>query len=202
MCALLFALLTLSTGFQTGVALQPDIVFRRQNRLVVFGIDSTLIQQEAKQQLVFTEGVYYLCRALENAVFKLAVFSDGFIPLAKHVKSELGLDYAFANQLQVGTDGKRLTGETVGPIVDAVRKSELLEVIGQAEGIATDQVIAVGNGANDLLMLGKASLGVAFNAKPKVQQEARARINQKSLANVLYLMGYSQSEAAELQLLG
>ncbi|ORX70293.1 phosphoserine phosphatase serb [Linderina pennispora] len=245
-------LFTLSTGFQTDVALQPDNVFRRQKRLVVFDMDSTLIQQEVideiaratgieeevsaitesamrgeidfkeslrrrvallkdtpiealeevKRQLVFTEGAHYLCRALKNAGFKLAVISGGFIPLAKYVRNELGLDYAFANQLEVSTDGKRLTGRTVGPIVDAVRKSELLEVIAQAEGIAIDQVVAVGDGANDLLMLGKASLGVAFNAKPKVQQEARARINQKSLANVLYLMGYSQSEAAELQLVG
>ncbi|KAJ1815924.1 Phosphoserine phosphatase, partial [Coemansia sp. RSA 2599] len=67
--------------------------------------------------------------------------------------------------------------------------AELLEVIAQAEGIALDQVVAVGDGANDLLMLGKASLGIAFNAKPRVQQQARARINQKSLANILYLMG-------------
>ncbi|KAJ1645043.1 Phosphoserine phosphatase [Coemansia asiatica] len=243
-------LIAISTGHQTDVALQPDNVFRRQKRLVVFDMDSTLIQQEVideiaratgiekevaaitesamqgeidfkeslarrvallkgtpiealeqvKQSLVFTEGAHYLCRALKSAGFKLAVISGGFLPLAKYVKTELGLDYAFANQLQVTADGKNLTGVTVGPVVDATRKAELLEVIAQAEGIALDQVVAVGDGANDLLMLGKASLGIAFNAKPRVQQQARARINQKSLANILYLMGYSESEASELQL--
>ncbi|KAJ1993350.1 Phosphoserine phosphatase [Coemansia spiralis] len=243
-------LIAISTGHQTDVALQLDNVFRRQKRLVVFDMDSTLIQQEVideiaratgieeqvaaitesamqgeidfkeslarrvallkgtpidalevvKRSLLFTEGAHYLCRALKNAGFKLAVISGGFLPLAKYVKSELGLDYAFANQLKVTADGKNLTGETFGPVVDAVRKAELLEVIAQAEGIAIDQVVAVGDGANDLLMLGKASLGIAFNAKPRVQQQARARINQKSLANILYLMGYSESEAAELQI--
>ncbi|KAJ2786843.1 Phosphoserine phosphatase [Coemansia interrupta] len=243
-------LIAISTGHQADVALQPDNVFRRQKRLVVFDMDSTLIQQEVideiaratgiekevaaitesamqgeidfkeslarrvallkgtpvtaledvKRSLLFTEGAHYLCRALKSAGFKLAVISGGFMPLAKYVKAELGLDYAFANQLQVSADGKSLTGITVGPVVDATRKAELLEVIAQAEGIALDQVVAVGDGANDLLMLGKASLGIAFNAKPRVQQQARARINQKSLANILYLMGYSESEAAELQL--
>ncbi|KAJ2850982.1 Phosphoserine phosphatase [Coemansia brasiliensis] len=243
-------LIAISSKHQTDVALQPNNVFRRQKRLVVFDMDSTLIQQEVideiaratgieeqvaaiteramqgeidfkeslaarvallkgtpvsaledvKRQLVFTEGAHYLCRALKSAGFKLAVISGGFLPLARYVKSELGLDYAFANQLKVTADGTTLTGETVGPVVDAVRKAELLEVIAQAEGIAIDQVVAVGDGANDLLMLGKASLGIAFNAKPRVQEQARARINQKSLANILYLMGYSESEAAELQL--
>ncbi|KAJ2785290.1 Phosphoserine phosphatase [Coemansia javaensis] len=243
-------LIALSAGDQTDVALQPDNVFRRQKRLVVFDMDSTLIQQEVideiaratgieeqvariteramqgemdfaeslaarvallrdtpvealedvKRTLTFTDGARYLCRALKSAGFKLAVISGGFLPLARYVKAELGLDYAFANQLGVTADGRRLTGTTVGPVVDAARKAELLEVIAQAEGIAIDQVVAVGDGANDLLMLAKASLGIAFNAKPRVQQQARARINQKSLANILYLMGYSQSEAAELQL--
>ncbi|KAJ2892844.1 Phosphoserine phosphatase, partial [Coemansia aciculifera] len=217
-------LIAISTGHQTDVALQADNVFRRQKRLVVFDMDSTLIQQEVideiariagieaqvaaiteramqgeldfkeslasrvallkgtpvqaledvKRILTFTEGAHYLCRALKSAGFKLAVISGGFLPLAKYVKAELGLDYAFANQLKVSADGKSLTGETVGPVVDAMRKAELLEVIAQAEGIAIDQVVAVGDGANDLLMLGKASLGIAFNAKPRVQEQARA----------------------------
>ncbi|KAJ2658055.1 Phosphoserine phosphatase [Coemansia sp. RSA 1200] len=243
-------LIAISTRHHTDVALQLDNVFRRQKRLVVFDMDSTLIQQEVideiaratgieeqvaaitesamqgeidfqeslarrvallegtpvealeavKRSLLFTDGAHYLCRALKNAGFKLAVISGGFLPLARYVKTELGLDYAFANQLKVTADGKRLTGETVGPVVDATRKAELLEVIAQAEGIAIDQVVAVGDGANDLLMLAKASLGIAFNAKPRVQQQAGARINQKSLATILYLMGYSESDAIELQI--
>lgn len=76
-----------------------------------------------------------------------------------------------SKQLKVSSDGLFLTGETVGPIVDGLRKAELLEVIAQAEGVTLDQVIAVGDGANDLWMLGKAGLGIAFNAKPRVQEQ-------------------------------
>ena len=241
-------LFALSSKHQTDVALQPDNVFRRQKRLVVFDMDSTLIQQEVideiargagivdkvaaitesamrgeidfkqsllsrvallkntptdvidkvKRRLVFTEGARHLCRALKKAGFKLAVISGGFLPLAQYVKNELGLDYAFANQLKTTPDGKYLTGETIGPIVDADRKAELLDVIAQAENIIADQVVAVGDGANDLKMLARASLGIAFNAKPRVQQQARARINQSSLVSVLHLMGFSETEATEL----
>ncbi|RIA97021.1 HAD-like domain-containing protein [Glomus cerebriforme] len=241
-------LFTLSTSHGTDVALQPYDVFRRHKRLVVFDMDSTLIQQEVideiarhagvvnevaaitelamngeidfkeslrrrvallkgtpvevlqtvKENLTFTEGAHFLCKALKKIGFKLAVISGGFIPLAKYVKNELGLDYAFANQLKVSSDGLTLTGETVGPIVDAERKAELLEVIAQAENVTLDQVTAIGDGANDLLMLAKSGLGIAFNAKPRVQEKARARINQKSLKYVLYLLGYTDEDAKQL----
>ncbi|CAG8537570.1 13123_t:CDS:2 [Ambispora gerdemannii] len=234
----------------TDVALQPYDVFRRHKRLVVFDMDSTLIQQEVideiariagvvdkvatiteaamngeidfkeslrrrvkllqgtpvnvfqtvKENLTFTEGTHFLCRALKKLGFKLAVISGGFTPLARYVKHELGLDYAFANQLKVSSDGLTLTGETVGPIVDGERKAELLEVIAQAESVTLDQVIAVGDGANDLWMLGKAGLGIAFNAKPRVQEKARTRINQHSLKYVLYLLGYTEEECRQLYL--
>jgi P-type E1-E2 ATPase len=86
----------------------------------------------------------------------------------------------------------------VGPIVDGARKAELLEVIAQAESIGPEQVIAIGDGANDLYMLAAAGLGIAFNAKPKVQERAKTRINQKSLKNVLYLLGHSDKDIATL----
>ncbi|KAJ2959525.1 hypothetical protein NQZ79_g5035 [Umbelopsis isabellina] len=214
-------LIELSRSFGTDVAMQNDNVFRKNKRLVVFDMDSTLIQQEVideiarhagvmtkvsaiteaamngeidfkeslrrrvallqgtsvevlntvRDNLTFTEGAKYLCRALKRLGFKLAVISGGFLPLANYVKAELGLDYAFANQ--VSSDGLFLTGETVGATVDGMRKAELLEVIAQAEGVSLDQVIAVGDGANDLWMLGKAGLGIAFNAKPLVQEQVR-----------------------------
>jgi phosphoserine phosphatase SerB len=116
-----------------------------------------------------------------------------------YVKNELGLDYAFANQLKTSNDGAMLLGETHGPIVDGQRKAELLEVLAQAESIGPEQVIAIGDGANDLLMLAAAGLGIAFNAKPRVQEKARTRINQKSLLNVLYLLGYSDKDITQLQ---
>ncbi|PVU90290.1 hypothetical protein BB561_004940 [Smittium simulii] len=238
-----------STQYKTDIALQPHNVFWRQKRLVVFDMDSTLIQQEVideiarhsgivdqvseitelamqgkidfkeslarrvgllkgtptsvlekvQKSLTFTDGAHELCKALKAAGFKLAVISGGFIPLAKYVKNQLGLDYAFANQLETTSDGEFLTGKTVGAVVDAERKAELLEVIAQAERISLSQVAAVGDGANDLKMLARASLGIAFNAKSKVQEQAKVRINQSSLINVLYLMGYSEKEAVELQ---
>ncbi len=123
----------------------------------------------------------------------------GFIQLATYVKNELELDYVFANQLKLTSDGMFLTGDTVGPIVDAGRKAELLECLAQAECVSTEQVIAIGDGANDLLMLASAGLGIAFNAKPRVQKEAKTRINQKSLRSVLYLLGYSDSEIGTLE---
>ncbi|KAF9137097.1 hypothetical protein BGX30_010547 [Mortierella sp. GBA39] len=242
------SLFQLSADHGTDVAMQPYDVFRKHKRLVVFDMDSTLIQQEVideiarhagvmeqvseiteaamngeidfkeslkrrvallkgtpvsvldtvREQLTFTEDALYLCKALKKIGFKLAVISGGFMPLALHVKNILGLDYAFANQLKVSPDGLYLTGETVGPIVSGERKAELLEVIAQAESVTLDQVIAVGDGANDLWMLAKAGLGIAFNAKPRVQQKARARINQKSLKYVLYLLGYEDAEIRQL----
>ncbi|KAI8874112.1 phosphoserine phosphatase serb [Ramicandelaber brevisporus] len=241
-------LIRISSMHQSDVAIQLHNVFRRNKRLVVFDMDSTLIQQEVideiarennvmdkvaeiteaamngeidfkeslrrrvsllkgtpvsvldkvRDRLVFTEGAHYLCRALKRLGFKLAVISGGFIPLANYVKNELGLDYAFANNLKVSHDGLHLTGETIGPIVDAERKAELLEVIAQAESVNLDQVVAIGDGANDLKMLARAGLGIAFNAKPQVQSKARARINQKSLKYVLQLLGYSEQDATEL----
>jgi phosphoserine phosphatase SerB len=94
-----------------------------------------------KTQLTFTEGAFELCTALKKLGYKLAVISGGFLPLAAHVKGQLGLDYAFANQLRVSADGATLTGETFGAVVDGQRKAELLDVIAQAEGITREQVI-------------------------------------------------------------
>ena len=86
----------------------------------------------------------------------------------------------------------------MGPIVDGERKAELLEVIAQAESISLEQVIAIGDGANDLYMLAAAGLGIAFNAKPRVQEKASTRINQTSLKNVLYLLGHSDTDIETL----
>lgn len=94
-------------------------------------------------------------------------------------------------------DGK-LTGEVIGPIVDAQRKADLLVSIAKREGIPQTQIVAVGDGANDLLMLSRAGLGVAFNAKPKVQQVAKYRLNQPSLSTLLYVMGFTHSQIASL----
>lgn len=146
--------------------------------------------------LQYTPGAKTLCRTLKRLGYRLAVISGGFTRVTSHVRNELGLDYDYANQLEEA--GGVFTGRTVGPVVNAQRKADLLMTIAQQERITLDQVIAIGDGANDLPMLGTAGLGIAFNAKPAVQEAARFRINQPSLVTVLYLLGFSERDQEEL----
>lgn len=184
----------------TAAAMNGEIDFAESLRRRVALLKGTPVDilDKVRDGLIFTEGARELCKALKRAGFKLAVLSGGFMPLATYVKAELDLDYAFANQLRVSPDGKTLTGETIGPVVTGERKAELLEVIAQAEGVGLEQCVAIGDGANDLWMLARAGLGIAFDAKPKVQEKARTQINQKSLYYVLYLLGYTDEEAKQL----
>lgn len=119
-----------------------EIDFKESLRLRVLLLKDTPVRvlETIKQNLVYTEGAFFLCQALKKLGFKLAVISGGFMPLALHVKHQLGLDYAFANNLKLSPDGLVLTGETYGPIVDGLRKAELLEVIAQAECVTFEQV--------------------------------------------------------------
>ena len=111
----------------------------------------------------------------------------GFIQITERVRADLNLDYAFANTLEI-IDGE-LTGKVVGPIVSRERKRDLLESLCQGEGIALGQAIAIGDGANDLDMIHRAGLGIAFNAKPRVQEQAEYTVNQNRLDSVLYMLG-------------
>ncbi|KAG5967970.1 hypothetical protein E4U58_002055 [Claviceps cyperi] len=228
------------------VILQRDLVWRRNPRLVVFDMDSTLITQEVielmaetikdppdlavrvaeithramlgelefdasfrervallkgvsasvfddlRPILQVTRGVPELIKALKRLGVKTAVLSGGFQPLTGWLAEKLGIDYAFANQVVV--EGGKLTGETQGKIVGKERKRDLLVEIAAKEKIELAQVVAVGDGANDLLMLGEAGLGVAWNAKPVVQMEADARLNSGSLLDLLYLFGFTTEE--------
>ena len=135
-------------------------------------------------------------RILKRLGFRTAVISGGFKFFTDRLQTELGLDYAFANQLEI-VDGV-VTGGLVGEVVDGARKAQLLEEIAGREGITLDQVIAIGDGANDLPMLGKAGLGIAFNAKARVREQADTHINQPSLDSILYLLGLSEREVAEI----
>ncbi|RYP53233.1 hypothetical protein DL768_001737 [Monosporascus sp. mg162] len=233
------------------VILQPDTLWRRYPRLVVFDMDSTLITQEVidllaatitdppdlaarvadithramvgelefnaafrervallkglpatffeqlRPVLDVTKGVPQLLRALKRLGVKTAVLSGGFLPLTSWLAQELGIDHAHANEVIVDDSG-RLTGEVKGTIVGKERKRELLLEIAKTEGVSLEQVVAVGDGANDLLMLGTAGLGVAWNAKPRVQMEASARLNGESLLDLLYLFGFTSEDVDTL----
>ena len=148
------------------------------------------------QETQLTPGAEDLIRVLKKLGYKIALISGGFSCIADRLKTRLGIDYAYANHLVLRD--QKATGEVLPPIIDAQRKADLLEVIAQQEGIHLDQVIAVGDGANDLLMIEKAGLGIAFNAKPAVNARADLALNQKSLKSILYLLGISGRDASEV----
>lgn len=231
------------------IAFQRDDLDRWMRRLVVFDMDSTLIQQEVidelaklagvetevkalteaamrgeldffgslksrvallkghkaadlfkhvKANLLYTPGAKKLCSTLRKLGYKMAVISGGFLPVAQEVQKHLGLDYAFANTLEVDETTGLLTGNTSGPVVTPLRKRALLATIANIEGCEVQQTIAVGDGANDIPMLNAAGLGIAFCAKPKVQAATEFRINQQDLSTVLFLIGISERAAERI----
>ncbi|KAH7135164.1 phosphoserine phosphatase-like protein [Dendryphion nanum] len=180
----------------TAAAMNGELDFEaslRKRCALLKGVPST-VWETLKPRITLNEGVADLIKALKRLGFKTAVLSGGFTPLTGWMGAQLGLDYAFANHLVVSEDGQTLTGELSGEIVHAEKKKQHVLEISKREGILLDQVFAVGDGANDLPMMSVAGLGVAFHAKPKVQMQAPARLNQKSMLDILYLLGISKEE--------
>jgi len=230
--------LSVAQELNVDIAFQEDSLFRRNRRLAVFDMDSTLIEAEVIDELAkaagvgdkvseiteramageldfrasfkerlallkgldvnlldsigaslrLTEGAETLFAELKRLGYKTAILSGGFTYFAKQLQAKLGIDYVFANELEV-IDGK-VTGVAVEPIVDAQRKADLLKELAHKEGLRLEQTIAVGDGANDLPMLAIAGLGVAFRAKPLVKQSAKQAISTLGLDGVLYLLGF------------
>jgi phosphoserine phosphatase len=139
------------------------------------------------ERIKLTPGAEELISKVKKLGYKVALISGGFTFIAERLKESLDLDYVYANKLEV-KDG-RLTGKVIPPIVDARRKADLLEVIAQQERIRLEQVIAIGDGANDLEMLERAGLGIAFNAKPLVRERADVSFTRKTLAPVFQILG-------------
>jgi phosphoserine phosphatase len=147
--------------------------------------------------LPLTPGAEELVRILQHLNFKIAIVSGGFQLFIDTLKRKYGLDYGFANRLKV-KNGK-LTGEVEGDIIDAKAKARILKTVAAKEGFTLRQVVAVGDGANDIHMLAEAGLGIAFNAKPIVQKHARAHINVTNLELILYFLGIDGKDLSELR---
>ena len=142
---------------------------------------------EVAERLPLMEGAVHLFEVLNTLGYKTAILSGGFTYFGEVLQRKLGIDYVFANELEI-REGC-LTGRVLPPVVDAARKAELLRSIADREGISLKQTIAVGDGANDLAMLDAAGMGIAFHAKPLVRESAGHAISTLGLDSILYLMG-------------
>lgn len=173
----------------TESAMRGEIDFNEsfQRRVALLkGLDESVLAKVAAR-LPITEGAERLVSTLKKLGYKTAILSGGFQYFGQFLQQKLGIDYVHANELEI-VDGK-VTGNVTGTIVNGERKAYLLEEIAKSEGISLEQTIAVGDGANDLPMLSKAGLGIAFRAKPLVRQNAEQAISTLGLDGVLYLLG-------------
>lgn len=174
----------------TEAAMQGELDFNesfRKRMALLEGLSEDVLQSIANS-LPITEGAEHLISTLKNLGYKTAILSGGFDYFGRFLQKKLGVDYVYANTLEI-KDGK-LTGRVCEPIVNGQRKAELLKELAAKEGIRLEQVVAVGDGANDLPMLGIAGLGIAFRAKPLVKAEAKQAISTLGLDAILYLMGF------------
>lgn len=168
--------------------------FRRRVGLLK-GLDESALAKVI-DGIPLTEGAEHLCASLKTLGYKTAILSGGFTFMGRYLQQRLGIDYVFANELEM--EGGKVTGNVVGRIVDGARKAELLREIAAKEGISLEQAIAVGDGANDLPMLSIAGLGIAFRAKPLVRESARQAISTLGLDGILYLLGVRDRDRLEL----
>ena len=219
------------------LAFLKDDIFRRSKRLIVFDMDSTLIQMEVIDELAIaynvgdkvkkiteramngeidfnhsliervallkglnsnvlqgilerlplTPGTEDFIKTVKKLGYKTAIVSGGFTYFANALKEKLGIDYAFANELDI--EDKILTGKVKGTIINAEQKALLVDLIAQKEGISLEQVVAIGDGANDLPMLAKAGMGIAFHAKEIVKQKASYHLSHGPMTSILYFLG-------------
>ena len=178
----------------TESAMRGEIDFKesfRKRVALLKGLDVGVMKDIA-EHMPITEGVDRLMAVLKRYGYKIAILSGGFTYFGEFLQHKYGIDYVYANELEVDDNGK-LTGNYVGEIVDGHRKAELLKLIAQVEKVNLAQTIAVGDGANDLPMISEAGLGIAFHAKPRVVANAQQSINTIGLDGVLYFLGFKDS---------
>ena len=163
----------------------------RQRVSLLEGLDASALDA-VYESLVLTPGARTLVRTLKRLGYRFAIVSGGFSQVTDRLAADLGIDFAAANELEV-VEG-RLTGRIVGPVVDRAGKAVALRRFADEAGVPQAATIAVGDGANDLDMLAAAGLGIAFNAKPVVQQAADTTVNVPFLDAIIYLLGITREE--------
>lgn len=179
-------------------AMRGEIDFKEsftQRVALLKGLDAGVMQNIA-EHMPITEGADRLMSVLKRCGYKIAILSGGFTYFGEYLRHRYGIDYVYANELEIDDDNK-LTGRYVGEIVDGRRKAELLKLIAQVEQVNLAQTIAVGDGANDLPMISEAGLGIAFHAKPRVKATAQQAISTIGLDGVLYFLGFKDSYLGE-----
>lgn len=182
----------------TARAMRGEIDFKesfKERVALLKGLDVSVMQDIA-EHLPITEGTDRLMSVLKRCGYKIAILSGGFTYFGEFLQRRYGIDYVYANELEIDEDGK-LTGIYVGEIVDGHRKAELLRLLAQVEKVNLAQTIAVGDGANDLPMIAEAGLGIAFHAKPRVVANAEQSINTIGLDGILYFLGFKDSYLGE-----
>lgn len=182
----------------TARAMHGEIDFKesfKERVALLKGLDASVLKDIA-ENMPITEGTDRLMSVLKTCGYKIAILSGGFTYFGEYLRKKYGIDYVYANELEIGDDGK-LTGRHVGDIVDGQRKAELLKLIAQVERVNLAQTIAVGDGANDLPMIGEAGLGIAFHAKPRVVANAKQSINTMGIDGILYFLGFKDSYLGE-----
>jgi phosphoserine phosphatase len=234
-----------SVGERIGmdIVVQPESAARMRKRLVVFDMDSTIVDAEIIDELAkaggvgkevsditargmegkldfeqslrervfmlkglpvetlaeirdnmkLTPGSEELLRTLKGMGFKLALISGGFTYFTDELKNKLGFDYAYANELVI-KDGK-VTGEVTGQIIDSKKKADIVQEIMKKEGLTKDEVVAVGDGANDRIMIKNAGLGIAFNAKEVLKKVADGSITKNNLKGLIYCLGVEDTSS-------
>jgi phosphoserine phosphatase len=148
--------------------------------------------EKIRNNMKLSAGAKELVDTLKRLGFKLGLVSGGFNYFSDFLREKLGLDFSYANQLEIKSGV--LTGKVLGKIVDSTYKAKIVNMVSSEEGVLLDQTVAIGDGANDVLMLGQAGLGIAYNAKERLERAANMSLGRARLKNILYILGISDEE--------
>lgn len=151
--------------------------------------------EKIRRDMKLSAGAEDLVDTLKRLGFKLGLVSGGFDYFSDFLREKLGLDFSYANQLEIKNGV--LTGKVLGKIVDNTYKAKIVNMVSDEQGVLLDQTVAIGDGANDGLMLGQAGLGIAYNAKEKLERVANMSLGRARLRNILYILGISEDEMGD-----